>query len=99
MLCPYCAQEKADSDMTDEHVIPRALGGSLRPTNPLMIRVCRRCNSACGRHVDGRFVRSFIVHNFRTAAMMRHHDPHEPPTVPLSFFGPMDGWSDTQSVC
>jgi hypothetical protein len=57
-LCPYCGKTKPTEEFTDEHVVPAAVGGNLMPTNPFLLRACRRCNTACGRHVDGPFIRS-----------------------------------------
>ena len=51
---PYCGKVRA---LTDEHVLPRSIGGNLigTPTasglssvNPFKVGVCCRCNSLCG---------------------------------------------------
>lgn len=54
MKCLYCGNEKNEEDFSQEHVIPKALGGNLTPDNPFTIHnVCRRCNSVAGAFIDG----------------------------------------------
>jgi hypothetical protein len=45
--CPYCNTTDA-VDLTDEHVIPRSIGGDSRT----LIRVCKSCNDTVGHDVD-----------------------------------------------
>lgn len=47
--CPYCSNSNA-VDLTDEHVIPQAIGGDSRT----LIRVCKPCNSRIGRDIDAK---------------------------------------------
>jgi hypothetical protein len=96
-FCPYCGREK--ETFTDEHVVPRALGGNVEPANPFKLRVCDTCNAASGRRVDGRFVRSFLVHNARAQAANDFYDPRVEPVIPLFYFGPQHDWPDTSTVC
>ncbi len=86
-LCPYCGREKPDTDRSQEHVIPRALGGAIMPQNPFSLLVCRRCNSACGRHVDGPFIRSWLTQLDRFAYGKRYIDLKSDSVVPLAFLG------------
>jgi HNH endonuclease len=94
MLCPYCGYEKDVEKFTDEHVLPRALGGAVLPTNPFVCRVCNSCNAACGRWIDGRFARSSLIHNARSEAMRRTYDPASNPTFSLSYMGSLNDWKD-----
>lgn len=61
-ICPYCGREKSDVERSQKHVLPKALGGNIAPQNPFSLVVCRRCNSACGRHIDGPFIRCWLTH-------------------------------------
>lgn len=45
--CPYCNLDNR-GDMTDEHVIPKSIGGDQRT----IIRVCKPCNDNAGQTVD-----------------------------------------------
>lgn len=44
--CVYCGQDVEESEMTDEHFIPKSIGGRYT------IRVCERCNSRAGQLID-----------------------------------------------
>ncbi|MBK7583802.1 MAG: HNH endonuclease [Myxococcales bacterium] len=98
MHCPYCGYDKPD-EFTDEHVVPRALGGGVQPTNPFILRICEPCNSACGRWIDGPFVRSWLIHNARAACAVEFCDPTAKPVVPLTFIGAMKAWSHDGTIC
>jgi hypothetical protein len=45
--CWYCGEAKLRTDDPPEHVIPDALGGTLKTD-----RVCRECNQRAGREID-----------------------------------------------
>lgn len=86
-FCHYCGKERPDEEFTKEHVIPQALGGAVRPTNPFLLDVCKRCNSACGRHVDGPFIRSWYTQMDRFGNSRRYIDLDRDPIVPLLYLG------------
>jgi hypothetical protein len=88
--CPYCGEAKPAGDFTQEHVLPRALGGNLQPQNPFAISVCRRCNSSCGRWVDGPFVRSWHIYNWRAESQRRSYDAKG--ILPLTWMGRLGEW-------
>lgn len=79
MFCAYCGKDRPDDIVTKEHVVPKALGGALTPTNPFLLDVCEPCNDACGRWVDGPFIRSFLVHNARAQLAYEYVDPSAHP--------------------
>jgi hypothetical protein len=58
--CAYCIRVLDDTCRSIEHVVPRALGGSLTTE-----RVCRVCNNRVGQEVDEPLVRSFLVRQSR----------------------------------
>jgi HNH endonuclease len=93
MLCPYCGRDKDAGEFTDEHVLPRALGGVLEPVNPFKIRVCGRCNHLSGQHVDGPFCKSTWMHYARASAGKSAVDLATEPTLPLTFIGALEAWS------
>ncbi len=86
-FCHYCGKERADDELTKEHVLPKALGGNVTPTNPFALDVCKRCNTACGRHVDGPFIRSFSTQMDRFANARRYIDLDRDAVVPLLYLG------------
>jgi len=51
--CIFCLQEKV---LTDEHIIPDSIGGSLH-----IPAVCKDCNSKIGTDIDGAFINSLPV--------------------------------------
>lgn len=97
--CPYCGRAIATDQVTDEHVIPRALGGGLTPTNPFKVPACKRCNSAAGRWVDGPFIKSFLIHNARALAQNERVDPATQPILPFLFIGALPAWSRQDVQC
>lgn len=49
-ICPYCQRSLSSVEVTKEHVVPSALGGS--ETVP----ACRECNSTIGETLEGRLL-------------------------------------------
>jgi hypothetical protein len=99
-FCPYCGRDKAPTEFTDEHPIPRSLGGNLTPSNPFLIRVCASCNAACGRWIDGPFVKSWLMHNARAITVDRLYRDSPPQVFPLVYMGPDENWSgDDGTIC
>lgn len=91
MLCVYCGQEKPEGSFTKEHVIPKAIGGNLTPTNPFALnQVCQQCNSRCGAYVDGPFIKSWFTHNHRSQNSLKYVDLENGATVSLSYMGQME---------
>lgn len=98
MTCPYCGENKPQQEFTDEHVLPKALGGNLRPNNPFKLSVCKRCNTICGLYVDGPFIKCWFIHNERAIASMQYLDPEGGPPLPLIYMGPLESWNG-DGVC
>ncbi|WP_437597727.1 HNH endonuclease [Sorangium sp. So ce590] len=100
VICPYCGYDKDCALFTDEHVLPRALGGNVQPTNPFRCRVCKDCNSACGRWIDGRFAKSWPIHNWKTDAARRTYDPNAEVAFPPSYIGTRSDWNQADgTIC
>src|SRR4051812_6599767 len=92
MICPYCGRDKPLDEMTIEHVLPRALGGNVEPSNPFQCKACKTCNNDCGQWIDGRFVRSWVIHNWRAESSRRAYDPSANPVLPLAYLGRLPDW-------
>lgn len=57
--CIYCGADKDDSDFSDEHIWPDALGGDYLSDFWRTEDVCQRCNNLSGVFVDGSFIKSW----------------------------------------
>ena len=54
-LCTYCLEHKPDSERSEEHVIPAALGGSWT-----VIDVCETCQEWANREIDRPFNQKLV---------------------------------------
>ena len=54
--CWYCGLEKLRVGDPPEHIIPDAMGGTLKTD-----RVCRDCNHRAGREIDAPFMRDWLI--------------------------------------
>jgi hypothetical protein len=97
--CPYCGEDGSKGNMNKEHVVPRALGGNLEPTNPFAIRAHERCNRTLGKWVDAPFIRSWVLHNARALAGHQFLDPACKPVLPLLYGGRSRDWDDPAIEC
>jgi len=97
--CIYCDTDEKDFDprdrFTDEHVIPKAVGGNIIQRNPFLLpkaqkMVCSWCNNICGRYVDGPFARSWLTQIQRAGSVWKYIDLTHNPSVPLACLGTMD---------
>lgn len=52
-LCIFCRNER---ELTEEHIVPDCVGGSLKPK-----LLCKDCNSTLGSTIDGPFSNSVLV--------------------------------------
>jgi hypothetical protein len=100
MFCAYCGKEKPETEMTNEHVLPRKIGGNLYPMNPFLLRnVCRTCNTAAGRHIDGPFIKSWFIHNHRAKSARYYLDLNMDPILPLIYIGELTETLLPDKVC
>lgn len=100
MQCLYCGLEKPIDEFTDEHIIPKAIGGNLNSHNPFLINnVCSRCNNLCGIFVDGPFIKSWMTQNSRAEVALKHLDFSKKPIVPLTYMGVLDGLQYEDKIC
>ena len=98
MRCLYCNREK--EDITGEHVIPRGIGGNIKPTNPFKLReVCSGCNHSCGRYIDGPFIRSWFTQQGRATSAVHVFKPGATESLPLNYMGLLPDVSFGSRIC
>jgi len=97
--CLYCGREKDESEFSDEHVIPRRVGGNLTPVNPFKLRVCQRCNNICGFFVDGTFLKSWFTQNQIAMNAFRSLRLTNSTILPLTFLGRLNDHSYQSKIC
>lgn len=96
--CLYCDQ--AVEKFTREHVLPQALGGNLREVNPFVVNnVCQRCNTTAGKYIDGPFIRSWLIHNYRATRTLEYVDLSAKPILPLTYVGVVKDLTLDDRVC
>ena len=95
--CVYCGQTK-DEGFSDEHILPRAIGGNLLH-NQLKIRVCQRCNNTLGMFVDGPFVKSWTISNHHASDALRYVDFDGNPGIQLCYMGISTEFSYGSKIC
>lgn len=98
--CIYCNYVKEQSDFSQEHVIPRGIGGNLYPVNPFSLdNVCKRCNSLCGAYVDGPFIKNWFTKNYGTEEMYKYADVTKNAILPLRYMGPYQKITFEDRLC
>src|SRR5882724_408500 len=60
MKCILCLVDKNNSEFSDEHVFPEAIGGTLR-----IKTVCKQCNDYLGHSVDVHLAEHEFVRSIR----------------------------------
>jgi hypothetical protein len=86
--CPYC-NRSGRAELTDEHVIPRCIGGDER----FVIRVCKPCNDTAGHRLDARLCAftGLRALGWATGNVMTRHERH-PSTGVLIDGRTLDGY-------
>lgn len=74
--CMYCQTEIADTELTEEHVIPQFLGGDYAPPEFKTEAACKTCNSNLGQFVDAGFGKSFFVAAQLQSSAFALNDPN-----------------------
>jgi hypothetical protein len=72
-LCIFCRNER---ELTEEHIVPDCVGGSLKPK-----LLCKECNSTLGSTIDGPFSNTVLVQ----LARQSYQIPGKGGTVPNPF--------------
>src|SRR5690554_6617670 len=87
-FCIYCGKNKNINQFSDEHVIPKAIGGNLEPTNPFKTdEVCNRCNNLSGIFIDEPFIKSWFTQNNKADLSFEYIDLDKDLILPLTYFG------------
>jgi hypothetical protein len=88
--CIYCGINKPNTEFSEEHIWPAALGGDLLPAFWRTNDVCRACNNSSGVFVDGAFIKSFFISGERALDALDYLSPDNPKRIlPLSYLGEM----------
>lgn len=99
-FCIYCGKNKKIEQFSDEHVIPKAIGGNLEPTNPFIIdEVCNRCNNISGIFIDEPFIKSWFTQNNRADLSFKYIDLDKDLILPLTYFGKFEDLNYEEKVC
>lgn len=97
--CLYCKNEKEDAEFSQEHVLPRGVGGNLI-NNPFSIKdVCAKCNNLCGLFVDGPFIKSWFINNYRSQIAQKYCHLTSETVLPLSFMGEFKEFNYEDKIC
>lgn len=74
MKCIFCRKEMSDNDVSREHVVPAALGGTL-----VIREVCKECNSTLGSNIDIGLTENYFI-NFHISkyGITKHGKPVNP---------------------
>ena len=76
-VCIFCLKEKPESELTDEHVFPAALGGVLVIKNGS----CVTCNNGCSKFEQALATELVPLRRLLQIPDRRGEVPHTPATV------------------
>lgn len=98
--CIYCNKDKNESELSEEHVLPQAIGGNLSPTNPFKTPdVCKRCNNFCGLFVDTGFIKNWFTQAGRAEEALKHVKFDRDTIFPLRYMGPVPELDYDGKIC
>ncbi|HWB62039.1 MAG TPA: HNH endonuclease [Chitinophagales bacterium] len=98
--CLYCGKEKSKEELTQEHFLPRAIGGNLDSYNPFSINnVCERCNTLSGLFIDAPFIKGWLLNNDRATNAKKYVDITEKTILPLKYLGVISDLRFEDNVC
>ena len=98
--CIYCDREKDEKEFSQEHILPRAIGGVLLPQNPFTTNeVCERCNSISGFFIDAPFTKSWFLNNYRSSNVTKFATITPHTILPLVYFGVMEDLKYEDRIC
>lgn len=100
LVCLYCKKEKTAEEFSQEHVLPRGIGGNLNTYNPFSINdVCSRCNNLSGLFIDGPFIKSWFINNSRADVAKRYCHLTPETILPLVYFGEIEALKQGDKIC
>jgi len=90
-LCIYRGHRKSEQEFTLEHILPRAIGGSLATKIFQSEDVCGDCNHTCGLFVDGAFLKGFFRTNEDAIAARQYLDLSSDSSIlPFAYMGVLE---------
>ena len=99
-ICLYCKKEKPDNEFSQEHILPRGVGGNLDTYNPFSINdVCGRCNNLSGLFIDGPFIKSWFINNYRADVAKKYCHLTDKTVLPLTYFGEIKDLKFGDKIC
>lgn len=99
-VCLYCKREKPENEFSQEHILPRGVGGNLDTYNPFSIYdVCGRCNNLSGLFIDGPFIKSWLINNYRAAVAVKFCHLTDKTVLPLTYFGEIKDLQFGSKIC
>lgn len=100
MKCIYCGKDKPEAEFSQEHILPRAIGGNIEPINPLSIdNVCERCNNLSGLFVDAPFIKNWFINNYRSSNSKKYCNLTPQTVLPLTYFGVIEEFAHDDKIC
>jgi hypothetical protein len=100
MICLYCNLEKDESEFSQEHVIPKALGGNIETNNPFSINnVCKKCNNISGLFIDAAFIKSWTSTKSKAYFYYKYFDLTIDSVVPLDYLGEFQSTELDDNIC
>jgi|GEM_PF-1488173 hypothetical protein len=98
--CIYCNREKGESEFSNEHILPRTIGGAIHPINPFATDlVCGRCNNIAGLFIDAPFAKSWFINNYRADNAKRYIKLTPSSILPLVYIGIVDELKFKGKIC
>lgn len=99
-ICLYCNNEKGEDELSQEHVLPRGVGGAITTVNPFSIEnVCIRCNSVLGFFVDSPFIKNWLINNHRAKNAKKFIKLSNTSILPLEYFGEINNLKFGNKLC
>ena len=87
--CIYCRETKPLAEFSEEHIIPRFMGGASACAAAVTHDVCAKCNGLYGRFVDAAVAKGFFLNAQESGAWQGcfDHDQRSGNVFPLIYFG------------
>ncbi|ANE51085.1 HNH endonuclease [Flavisolibacter tropicus] len=99
-ICIYCNREKEEGEFSQEHILPRAIGGVLQPINPFSTDlVCERCNNIAGFFIDAPFTKSWFINNYRASNATKYTRLTPDTILPLIYMGVIKELAFEGKIC
>lgn len=99
-ICVYCGQNKLTNQLSDEHIIPRSIGGATDINNPLKIKnVCKKCNNTVGMFVDYALTGNWFMYNYHASVIKKYATLNQDTALPLKYMGVCKEYNYENYIC